>query len=233
MRRQKPRFKRIIGIFGIFSIFVLIACSAKAPPPPPQPEAPGGPIHIKKLLVIPFQNMTGVYGENTTVQCRLCGNVFTTGKVEKGAEEMLGDHVASLLKHRKDLEFIPENQAEGVLSTILSGETVKLPERELMAKVGFSLDADAVLAGKVYRFSERDGTGFSAKSPASVAFELDLIRVSDGRVIWNGHFDETQKSLFENLFQWNTFWQRKGMWITAEQLATEGLNRIFETFPVQ
>ena len=94
------------------------------------------------------------------------------------------------------------------------------------------MGADAVLAGKIYRFIERDGTGLSAKTPASVAFELDLIRVSDGRVVWSGHFDETQKSLFENLFQWNTFWQRKGMWITAEQMATEGLNRTFETFPV-
>lgn len=229
MLRRKLRFKKTIGIFGFFIIFVFIACSAKAPPPP---EAPPEPIHIKKLLVIPFENMTSVYGENATVQCRLCGNIFTTGKVEKGADKMLTDHVASLLKSRKDLELVPESQAEGALSTILSGESAELPQRELLTKVGFSLGADAVLAGKIYRFIERDGTGLSAKTPASVAFELDLIRVSDGRVVWSGHFDETQKSLFENLFQWNTFWQRKGMWITAEQLATEGLNRTFETFPV-
>lgn len=230
MLRQKLRFEKTIGIFGFLVIFVFIACSAKAPPPP---EKPPEPIHIKKLLVMPFKNMTHVYGEDATVQCRLCGNIFTTGKVEKGADKMLTDHVASLLKSRKDLELVPESQAEGVLSTILSDESAELPERELLTKVGFSLGADAVLAGKVYRFVERDGTGFSAKSPAAVAFELDLILVSDGRVVWSGHFDETQKSLFENLFQWNTFWQRKGLWITAEQLATEGLNRIFETFPVQ
>ena len=230
MLRQKLRFEKTIGIFGFFVIFVFIACSAKAPPPP---EKPPEPIHIKKLLVMPFKNMTHVYGEDATIQCRLCGNIFTTGKVEKDADKMLTDHVASLLKSRKDLELVPENQAEGALSTILSGESAELSERELLTKVGFSLGADAVLAGKVYRFVERDGNGFSAKSPAAVAFELDLILVSDGRVVWSGHFDETQKSLFENLFQWNTFWQRKGMWITAEQLATEGLNRVFETFPVQ
>ena len=177
--------------------------------------------------------MTSIFGENATVQCRLCGNIFTTGKVAEDAQTFLTDYVTNLLRGRKDLELVPETQAEGVLSTILSGKSAALSERELLIKVGSAMGVDAVLAGKVYRFAERDGTSFSAKSPASVAFELDLVRISDGHVVWNGHFDETQKSLFEDLFQWNTFWQRKARWITAEQLATEGLNRVFETFPVQ
>ena len=123
------------------------------------------------------------------------------------------------------------SQAEGTLSDILSSEKEELSERKLLVMVGSELGADAILAGKVYRFIERDGTDYSIKSPASVAFDMMLIRVSDGRTLWTGHFDETQQSLFENIYQWGSFVKRKGKWITAEQLAIDGLNSMFRTFP--
>ena len=102
-----------------------------------------------------------------------------------------------------------------------------------MVKVGHELQAEAVLAGKVYRFIDREGTGYSVNSAASVAFEMVLIRVSNGQIVWSGNFDETQQSLFENLFQIKTFVRRGARWITAEELAVEGLDKLFQTFPAQ
>ena len=89
------------------------------------------------------------------------------------------------------------------------------------------------LVGFVYRFRERVGKGFSAESPASVAFDLNLIRVMDGRTVWSANFDETQQSLGQNLFQLGTFLTRGGRWITAEDMATDGLDKIMEKFPRQ
>ena len=217
-------------VIGLFFLVILSACRSKAPPPTvPTPE----PFHIKRLLMIPFKDMARIYGVNVTVQCRLCGNIFTTGKVMDGADKFLTEHLEILLKNQKDLELIPVGQAEGALSTILSGENSELPERELLVKIGRSLDADAVLAGKVYRFIEREGTGYSVNSAASVAFEIVLIRASNGRIVWSGHIDETQQSLFEDLFQLKTFMKRGGRWITAEEMAVEGLNKVYQTFPAQ
>ena len=230
-------FKRILHrnqtscwLSGFLFLVLLSSCSSKVPQPVgPAPE----PFPIKRLLMLPFTDMVRIYGENVTVQCRLCGNIFTTGKVMEGADKILTDHLETLLKNRKDLELIPGSQAEGSLSTILSGEKSELPELELLVKIGLSLDADAVLAGKVYRFVERDGTGYSINSAASVGFEVVLIRVSTGQIVWTGHVDETQQSLFEDLFQFKTFLNRGARWITAEEMAVEGLNRVYQTFPAQ
>jgi hypothetical protein len=197
----------------------------------PAPEEAAEPFHFKRVLFVPIEDMARLYGENATVQCRLCGNIFTTGKVIKGADEILTDHLMSLLKQRKDLEIIPMSQAEGALSDILSSEKGGISERELLVNVGRLLDAEAILTGKVYRFLEREGTGYSVRSPASVAFDVLLIRVSDGETVWSGHYDETQQALFENIYQWDKFIRRKGKWITAEQMAIEGLNQMFQTFP--
>lgn len=231
MLRRKVHVKKKIVFFGFFCVFLLIGCSPKIPPP--KPEASSEPLHIKTVLMLPIKNMALIHGENVTIQDRLSGNVFSTGKVAPEAVKIMTEHVTALLKSRKDLILIPESLADGAISTILSVGKGEIPEREFMAKIGASVGADAVLAGNIYRFRERDGSGFSVNSPASVAFGLDLVQVSDSRLVWSGNFDETQQSLFENLFQWDTFWRRKARWITAEELALEGLNKVFETFPVK
>ena len=62
-------------------------------------------------------------------------------------------------------------------------------------------------------------------------FDLDLIRVADGAVIWGGSFDETQRSLFEDLFKLDQFLKRKGGWVTAEELGVLGLESLVEKLP--
>jgi hypothetical protein len=95
---------------------------------------------------------------------------------------------------------------------------------------GRALDADAVLVGHIYRYIERVGGNLSVESPASVAFDLHLVRTSDGHVLWTGYFDETQKTLMEDMFDIGSFFQREGKWVTAEQMASTGLHNIMETF---
>ena len=51
--------------------------------------------------------------------------------------------------------------------------------------------------------------------------------VKSSRTICSGFFDETQKSLFENLLSFKGAMQRKFQWITAEELAREGLEKSF------
>jgi hypothetical protein len=69
------------------------------------------------------------------------------------------------------------------------------------------------------------GDEWGAKSPASVAFVLDLIDVRRGDVIWSARFDETQKSLSENIFAIGDIGQRGVRWLTAEQLTQEGVRK--------
>ena len=190
------------------------------------------PSGIEKILIFPFKNMAAVYGENVNSSCPICGKVFMTGKVTEDADNMLTEQLFVLLKDRKDIKLIPASQSQGVVSDLLSDDKKKLSEQDLLVETGRALDVDAVLAGHIYRFRERVGGKYSVNLPASVAFDIHLIRVADGRLLWDGHIDETQQSLFENLFQLGTFLRRKARWITANEMAVSGLKDILKSFPV-
>ncbi len=92
-------------------------------------------------------------------------------------------------------------------------------------KLGELVYADAVIFGRILRYRERVGKEWGVKSPASVAFVLDLWDVKRGDLIWSGRFDETQKPLSENIFAIGEFTQRGVRWLKAEELAREGIKK--------
>ncbi|MGE0084370.1 MAG: hypothetical protein AB7S75_08100 [Desulfococcaceae bacterium] len=181
---------------------------------------------MKKILVVSFRNVSTGSGESSGIRCPLSGKIFAGGRVESTAEAVLDSHLAAILKKHPHFKFISPEQ----LRDIRSGLSEKSGEGEILAETGRKLGADAVLAGHIYRFEDRVGGKFSVESPASVAFDLHFLRVPDGRVLWSGHFDETQKALTDNLFKLPTFLRRDGQWITAEQMAVSGLDTVMEAF---
>lgn len=94
-----------------------------------------------------------------------------------------------------------------------------------LRRIGETVYADAVVVGRVLRYRERIGDEWGAKSPASVAFVLDLVDVRRGDVIWSARYDETQKSLSENIFALGSISQRGIRWLTADQLMDDGVKK--------
>jgi PBP1b-binding outer membrane lipoprotein LpoB len=186
---------------------------------------------IRRILVLPFQDVSSIYGENVSIRCQLCSSVFTTGKVEPTATQFLTKQLNEMLDRANNFDLIPASQAQGVISSLLRQSEKELPEIDLYMKTGQALNADGVLAGYVYQFKDRDGSDYSVNQPASVTFHLDMIQVKGGQVVWSGHFNETQRSLSEDLFQLGNFIRRKGRWISAEDLAVYGLEQILKTLP--
>lgn len=225
--RDNKKFRWLTG-FLFCTIFLLSGCQSRVV----VPETVSEPLRLERILVLPFKNMAEIYGENVSVRCSLCNNIFTTDKVDEGADRFLTEQMMSLLSSKKSIQLIPEGQAEGVRSGLLSKNGKEMTERDLLVAMGRALGADAVMVGRIFRFRERSGTRYSVESPASVAFDIDLVGVPDGRLLWTAHFDETQKDLSENLFLLGTFIKRKGQWITAEAMAASGLEDIFQRFPV-
>jgi hypothetical protein len=82
------------------------------------------------------------------------------------------------------------------------------------------------LTSRVIRFRERVGDQWGAKSPASVAFVVDLLDVRRGDVVWSARFDETQKSLTENILALGDISHRGVKWLTAEELAADGARKV-------
>ena len=214
-------------LFACYMIF-LSGCSPKAAVSDTPDE---NTTALGDILVMPFKDMYKIYGTDITFRCPLCGAVHMTGKVEDGADEFLTDQLFSLLRQRPALQLIGSGQAEGAKNQVLSKAGKELSEIELILETARNTGAESVLVGRVFRFIPRVGTSYSVEMPASVSFDLILLRVSDGQLIWSGKFDETQRALNENLFQLGTFLKRKARWLTARELALSGLNDVLGTFP--
>jgi hypothetical protein len=77
----------------------------------------------------------------------------------------------------------------------------------------------------VIDWRERDGSEIGATKPASVDFVLYLIDVRTGAMVRQFHFDETQQSLVANILDAKKFVSRSGRWLSAMELAQEGLKK--------
>jgi hypothetical protein len=204
---------------------LILSCASSGP----EPRQFRIPEDIDRVLVVDFRDMNEGNSDRISVRCPLSGRVFVAGPVSPEAPEILSEHLRRLLSGDREFKFISARTLWDIQSGLLEGGR-EISERILLTETGKSLGADAVIAGHIYRYEDLVGGGYSAEMPASVAFDVHLVRVSDGRVLWSGQFDETQKALTDDLFQADLFFKRKGKWVTAAQMAKEGLERIMEAF---
>jgi hypothetical protein len=206
----------------------LVGCHYREDSGLPLPE---GKIAFERIAVVPFQQVAPEEAASGAVRCPLCGMTFSAagspGHPEKVLEELF---LTQLEKERPRIGVIAGERVAGVYRRV-SSDSLTISPREVLRRVGDELGAEGVVAGYVYRFRERKGVSYTVQQPASVAFEIHLLRVSDGALVWRGTFDKTQSSLMENLLQFASFFRGKGKWVTAEELAGEGVEEVLKTFP--
>ncbi len=187
-------------------------------------EQPGTMNDIKTVLILTFTDVSAIHGEKEMIKCPLCGNYFEAGQVPPDTGDRLTQQAVDMLERHSSIAMLVRDR------TINQGNE-RIPERQLITRAGKSAGADAVLTGYIYRYDDRVGTNLAVKSPASVALSIHLIRVADGVDIWSGYVDETQQTLAEDLFKASDFFRRKGRWVSADEMAGAGLEKIFESFP--
>jgi len=193
--------------------------------------APEGKIVFDRIAVVPFEQIVPEGAERGGVRCPLCGSIFTATKAVGRPEAVVEARFLEQLQTQKPKFSIFSGERVAAVYGHVSTSSIKAPLRQVLSDVGRELGADGIVVGYVYRFRERQGESYSVKQPASVAFEIHLLRVEDGVVVWRGAFDRTQSSLMEDLLQVLSFYREKGRWVTAEELAEEGLEEVLKTFP--
>ncbi len=90
-------------------------------------------------------------------------------------------------------------------------------------KVGECLPADYLLVPQLIDWRERDGGSMGVVRPAAVLFDLYVVDVINHTMVSRYHFEEAQAALSENILDLNKFIARGGKWLTAMELAREGL----------
>lgn len=89
--------------------------------------------------------------------------------------------------------------------------------------VGRCMKTDYMLVPFMLRWQERDGGDWGVNRPAAIVMDMYLIEVASGKVR-RFHFEEEQQGLAENLLSGGRFLKRKGRWLTARDIAEEGMD---------
>jgi hypothetical protein len=131
----------------------------------------------------------------------------------------------SRLRARQGVTVLSPNEA----AKVLTSQATSQPSAGQSAAVTVArqLKTDASLIGQVLVYQERVGGRFGASPPATVGFEAKVV-AADGQVLWEGNYYEKQRPMIEDMMG---FIQRHGVFVTAEELASYGVEHMLLEFP--
>ena len=215
---QMPKGGALSVLKWFIALVMLCTVPACASAPPSDTDTSTAQV-VQHISVQPFYDMTAAYGENSSVRSPLTGKAFVTGEVAPRASEFMTNEVARLLQRQFENVQVSLSPQPVVETEHLAGIQNRSTFLTALQSSGRSSGADAVLIGFLYDFQERIGRDYGVQKPARLVFELNLISVVSGRMLWQARFAETQQSLSDNLFELGKFIKRKGRWVTAKEMA--------------
>lgn len=223
LKKSLPRSPFVFILVFLISLAGCASLPAKSVFPPRTDQQP------VKVALVQFQTIRPDEFQHTVV-CPLTGTIYRGCDAPKETEQSLEKYFTDALERFYNRNLIPAERTQGIYRRLASG-SFKVSQAKILKNIGEELNADAVLTGYLFCFRERVGYDYAAEKPASVAFGIYLIRVSDGSLIWKGVFDKTQRSLFEDMLQFSSFVKEGGKWVQADVLLREGVDEVLKTFP--
>lgn len=97
-------------------------------------------------------------------------------------------------------------------------------------QVGRKAGVELLIVPQILDWHEREGSSAGVISSAAVDVQFYLIDVEEGVLLNRSVFREKQQSLSSDLLHAGTFFKRGGKWITARQLAGEGIDKMITEF---
>ncbi|MGD9948250.1 MAG: hypothetical protein AB7U29_07180 [Desulfobulbus sp.] len=136
---------------------------------------------------------------------------------------------ATLLEGSRVLNNLLKQELAGKKVRFVADQDMELgsPSLEKSRAIAQQYQCNAVLDLSVSRYVKRIGGEYGVKQPAAVTFAYRLYETGEGRMLCHGRFDERQQALMENLFTLSKAESRGLTWLTAEELARDGLREKF------
>ncbi len=233
---NQSKRKALLNRLFLFVMFGLLLINFSCNPPPQQ--APRvyrvDSLEPGRIVVLGFFPALSPGEQAHIVRDPLSGGIFLSEQVSKSTVELMNDMLMKRLAERRLYTFIRPGEARGVLAELAKDDKMLADTAiNIIQTVGRRMRAEAVIVGHIYRWRQRQGGKYAVQRPASVAFDMNLVRVDDGQVLWNAKFDKEQRSLSENVFDYKTFFGGKGRWMTAEELASLGLDQVMKQIPLE
>lgn len=181
------------------------------------------------LAILPFFIERGEDPARGAV-CPICKGIIQRGNIAPGSQNTLIRLLHEKMEAMGTFKILPPEKVEEAFSQIERRQFELKPMRSSI-QLGRALNMDFIFIGVLFRFEERIGSHIGAEKPASIGFDVHLIRLKDEKMVWIGKFDETQRPLSENLFKIGSFVRRRASWLTAEELSSVGMDEMLKRFP--
>jgi len=181
------------------------------------------------LAILPFL-IERVDDPSRGAVCPACGGVYKKGNIQYGSQRILTQLLQQKMDALEMFKILPLEKVEDAFLKADKGQFELRPLRSAI-QLGRELNADFIFIGYLFRFEERIGSRIGVDKPASVGFDVHLLRVKDGKRVWDGKFDETQQALSANLLKIGSFVRRGAAWLKAEELSSVGMDEMLKRLP--
>ncbi len=137
--------------------------------------------------------------------------------------ELLTIQLLKAVEVNTSMEVLNSSRSELCREAFLkhSGKAQSLASRAKL--IGNELGVQGVLYGVLSRYEKASGSSIGDEHPAGVGFSLSLIDPKSGELLWRGLYNESQRSLSENLFEVRRAFERGFAFQTADELFEQGI----------
>lgn len=153
---------------------------------------------------------------------------YVVDNVERIDEKHLSEMdniLAEVLAEESKNSFLSKESALHCSRTIgeRDGVTNNQAALRTWSAIGRCMKVDLLVVPQMLELRQRAGGELGVDKPARIVMDIFLVDVRNETLIGRSRFEETQTALTSNLLEADKFFKRGGKWISASQLAREGM----------
>ncbi len=199
------------GLIFALTIFLLTACAAQSPQSSHEMAKDSfAELTLNSIVVLQSEHDLVDQGSRSAEALNL----------DEGSKA-LSSIIAEYFAMKGNVHILSAMQQESLTGTFTGNL------RKRARHIGMQAKGDAVLITRLIDYGKLEGRKYGANEPASVSFDYRLIHLQSGRTLCKGSYEETQKTLFSDLFSFGKASQRKFEFVSADTLLREGVERKF------
>ena len=147
-----------------------------------------------------------------------------TPRIDSKLFPQLDDALSDVLREETSRSYKGVSFYQKCREARAPGQTSRQAAMRHWTAVGQCMGVDYLIIPHVVELRERDGGEAGVITPAKIVMDLFLLDVKNGSIL-RSHYDETQAPLAANLLDTDKFIARGGKWVTAIDLAREGMQK--------
>ena len=199
-------------------VCVLLVISACAP----QRVTPDIPASAVKIGLAPYSQPLGTSD-------LLAGYIQENiPRIDSHVLNLLDEAFENMLRTSTEREYISGAAVQAAL--LRKTKTATVSAFAYWMEIGQTINADILLVPQIMHWQERQGGELGIERPAAVTTDMFLLDIKNRRLIGRSLYEEQQRALTENLLDLGKFIERCGKWVTAGQLALEGMQKAIKEF---